>query len=53
MASGDAWRATLVLVSDDLLHDDLVTLWGLFFEVYEGIQRRLERELRGLRHDYS
>jgi DNA-binding MarR family transcriptional regulator len=31
---------------DDLLHDDRVTLWGLFFEVYEGISRRLERELR-------
>ena len=31
---------------DDLLYDDRVTLWGLFFEVYEGIQRRLERELR-------
>lgn len=30
----------------DLLHDDRVTLWGLFFEVYEGINRRLERELR-------
>src|SRR4051794_41812079 len=31
---------------DDLLHDDRVTLWGLFFEAYEGIQRRLDRELR-------
>ena len=30
----------------DLLHDDRVTLWGLFFEVYEGISRRLERDLR-------
>src|SRR4051812_46047476 len=33
-------------VADDLLHDDRVTLWGLFFEAYEGIQRRLDRELR-------
>ena len=33
-------------MTDDLLHDDRVTLWGLFFEAYEGIQRRLDRELR-------
>jgi DNA-binding MarR family transcriptional regulator len=33
-------------VDDDLLHDERVTLWGLFLEVHEGIRRRLERELR-------
>jgi len=33
-------------MADDLLHDDRVTLWGLFFEAYQGIQRRLDRELR-------
>ncbi len=31
---------------DDLLHDDRVTLWGLFLEAHEGIKRRLEDELR-------
>ena len=31
---------------DDLLHDDRVTLWGLFLEAHEGIKRRLEEELR-------
>ena len=36
----------LVSVSDDLLHDDRVTLWGLFLEVHEGIKRRLDRELQ-------
>lgn len=35
-----------VVADDDLLHDDRVTLWGLFFEAYQGIQRRLDRELR-------
>ena len=33
-------------MTDDLLHDDRVTLWGLFLEVHEGIKRRLARELR-------
>ena len=33
-------------VADDLLHDERVTLWGLFLEVHEGIKRRLDRELR-------
>ncbi len=36
----------LVHVDDDLLHDDRVTLWGLFLEVREGIKRRLDREFR-------
>jgi DNA-binding MarR family transcriptional regulator len=31
---------------DDLLHDDRITLWGLFLEVHAGIGRRLARELR-------
>jgi len=33
-------------MSDDLLHDDRITLWGLFLEVHAGIGRRLQRELR-------
>ena len=33
-------------MSDDLLHDDRITLWGLFLEVHAGIGRRLGRELR-------
>jgi DNA-binding MarR family transcriptional regulator len=33
-------------MSDDLLHDDRITLWGLFLEVQAGIGRRLGRELR-------
>ena len=36
----------LMDVDDDLLHDERVTLWGLFLEVHEGIKRRLDRELR-------
>jgi DNA-binding MarR family transcriptional regulator len=31
---------------DDLLQDERVTLWGLFLEAQEGIERRLEAELR-------
>ena len=31
---------------DDLLHDDRVTLYGLFLEAQEGIKRRLEDDLR-------
>jgi DNA-binding MarR family transcriptional regulator len=33
-------------MSEDLLHDDRITLWGLFLEVHAGIGRRLARELR-------
>ena len=33
-------------MSDDLVHDDRITLWGLLLEVQAGIGRRLERELR-------
>ena len=33
-------------VTDELLHDDRVTLWGLFLEAHEGIKRRLDQELR-------
>jgi DNA-binding MarR family transcriptional regulator len=33
-------------MNDDLLHDERVTLWGLFLEAHEGIKRRLEQELR-------
>jgi DNA-binding MarR family transcriptional regulator len=33
-------------MSDDLLHDDRITLWGLFLEVHAGIGRRLASELR-------
>ena len=33
-------------MSDDLLHDDRITLWGLLLEVQAGIGRRLEHELR-------
>ena len=33
-------------MNDDLLHDDRITLWGLFLEVHAGIGRRLERELQ-------
>ena len=33
-------------MSQDLLHDDRITLWGLFLEVQAGIGRRLARELR-------
>ena len=33
-------------VTAALLHDDRVTLWGLFLEAHEGIKRRLDRELR-------
>jgi DNA-binding MarR family transcriptional regulator len=32
-------------MGDELLHDERVTLWGLFLEVHEGIKRRLEHEL--------
>jgi len=32
--------------SADLLHDDRITLWGLFLEVHDAIERRLDRELR-------
>ena len=31
---------------DASLHDERVTLWGLFLEAHEGIRRRLEEELR-------
>ena len=40
------FRGRMPSMADDLLHDDRVTLWGLFFEAYQGIQRRLDRELR-------
>ena len=33
-------------MSDDLLHDDRITLWGLRLEVHAGIGRPLERVLR-------
>ena len=33
-------------MSDDLLHDDRITLWGLLLEVHAGIGRQLRRELR-------
>src|SRR4051812_28565501 len=33
-------------MSEDLLHDERITLWGLFLEVHAGIGRRLARELR-------
>ena len=33
-------------MSDALLHDDRITLWGLLLEVHAGIGRRLARELR-------
>jgi DNA-binding MarR family transcriptional regulator len=33
-------------MGDELLHDDRITLWGLFLEVHAGIGRRLARELR-------
>jgi DNA-binding MarR family transcriptional regulator len=33
-------------MGDDLVHDDRITLWGLFLEVHAGIGRRLSRELR-------
>jgi DNA-binding MarR family transcriptional regulator len=33
-------------MSNDLLHDDRITLWGLLLEVHAGIGRRLARELR-------
>src|SRR5918912_2091945 len=33
-------------MSDDLVHDDRITLWGLFLEVHAGIGRQLRRELR-------
>jgi DNA-binding MarR family transcriptional regulator len=33
-------------VAGELLHDDRVTLWGLFLEAHEAVKRRLERELR-------
>lgn len=33
-------------MSDDLVHDDRITLWGLFLEVHAAIGRRLARELR-------
>src|SRR5919202_5405839 len=33
-------------MGDDLVHDDRITLWGLFLEVHAGIGRRLARELR-------
>ncbi|SRR5579884_3925208 len=33
-------------MSDDLLQDDRITLWGLFLEVHAAIGRRLARELR-------
>ena len=43
-----SWKlyGILVRVTDDLLHDDRVTLWGLFLEVREGIKRQLDRELQ-------
>jgi DNA-binding MarR family transcriptional regulator len=33
-------------MSDDLLHDDRVTLWGLFLEAHAALSHRLVRELR-------
>src|SRR3954454_15432808 len=33
-------------MSEDLVYDDRITLWGLFLEVHAGIGRRLARELR-------
>lgn len=33
-------------MADDLLHDDRITLWGLFLEAQEGIKRRIDEELR-------
>jgi DNA-binding MarR family transcriptional regulator len=33
-------------MSDDVLDDDRITLWGLILEVHAGIGRRLARELR-------
>src|SRR5438270_13922620 len=33
-------------MSDDLLLDDRITLWGLLLEVHAGIGRQLRRELR-------
>src|ERR671926_250691 len=33
-------------MGDDLVHDDRITLWGLFLEVHASIGRRLSRELR-------
>ena len=33
-------------VTDTSLHDDRVTLWGLFLEAHAGIKRRLDQELR-------
>ena len=40
------WRKLDGAVTDALLHDDRVTLWGLFLEAHEGIKRRLDGELR-------
>src|SRR4051812_695094 len=33
-------------MSEGLVYDDRITLWGLFLEVHAGIGRRLARELR-------
>jgi DNA-binding MarR family transcriptional regulator len=33
-------------MSDEQLHDDRITLWGLFLEVHAGISRLLVRELQ-------
>ena len=34
------------MTDDALLHDERLTLWGLFLEAHEGIRRRVEEELR-------
>jgi DNA-binding MarR family transcriptional regulator len=34
-----------VFMADDLLHDDRITLWGLFREAHEGLTRLLAQEL--------
>ena len=46
ICQGRYLQSRMLAMSDELLQDDRVTLWGLFFEAYEGIQRRLDRELR-------
>jgi DNA-binding MarR family transcriptional regulator len=33
-------------MTEALLHDERVTLWGLFLEAHESLRRRLDRELR-------
>lgn len=33
-------------MTDDPLHDDRITLWGLWLEVHDALARRLDRDLR-------